>query len=298
MTTKIYHYRLHELTDYINWLYFFHSWGFPPQFATVARQHACPACRQAWVNSFAEAEREKAQTCLKLYEEAIELLQKLDKKYVAKGIYGLFSVTTCNDDIIFSTPEGPVHLPCLRQQLQPKKDCTYLCLTDFINPRGDTVGVFATTVDAEMEQLYSDDAYLRMLTQLLCDRLAEAAAEKMHQQIRTTDWGYAPDEHLTPDELFAEKYQGIRPAVGYPSLPDQSVNDIIDQLIGMHNIGIMLTESKAMRPHASVSGLMLAHPQANYFAVGKIGRDQLDDYAQRRGMKPEELEKYLSKNLL
>ena len=98
-----------------------------------------------------------------------------------------------------------------------------------------------------------------MLTQLLCDRLAEAAAEKMHQQIRIKDWGYAPDEQLSPDDLFAEKYQGIRPAVGYPSLPDQSVNAIIEQIIGMNAIGITLTESGAMLPHASVSGLMFSH---------------------------------------
>lgn len=298
MTIKTYTYHLHELTDYINWLYFFHSWGFPPQFASIARQHACPACQQAWVNSFPIAEREKARTCLKLYQEAIEQLQQLDKDYVVRGICGLFQVTTQNDDIIFNLPGKEIHFPCLRQQLQQEKDGVYLCLTDYINPCGDRIGVFATTVDAEMEKLFPDDSYQHMLTQLLCDRLAEAAAEKMHQQIRIKDWGYAPDEQLSPDDLFAEKYQGIRPAIGYPSLPDQSVNAIIEQIIGMNAIGITLTESGAMLPHASVSGLMFSHPKARYFAVGKIGNDQLADYAQRRGMPPEELEKFLSKNLL
>lgn len=298
MAIKIYTYHLHELADYINWLYFFHSWGFPPQFASIARQHDCPACHQAWINSFSTADQDKARVCLRLYKEAIELLQQLDKDYIVKGICGLFKVTTHNDDIIFNLPPKEIHFPCLRQQLQQEKDGTYLCLTDYINPHGDHIGIFATTVDAEMEKLYSDDSYLHMLTQLLCDRLAEAAAEKMHQQVRTKDWGYAPNEQLSIDDLFAEKYQGIRPAVGYPSLPDQSVNTIIEQIIGMNTIGITLTENGAMIPHASVSGLMLSHPQSRYFAVGKIGYDQLVDYAERRGLPPEELEKFLSKNLL
>ena len=153
MTIKTYTYHLHELTDYINWLYFFHSWGFPPQFASIARQHACPAC-QAWVNSFPIAEREKARTCLKLYQEAIEQLQQLDKDYVVRGICGLFQVTTQNDDIIFNLSGKEIHFPCLRQQLQQEKDGVYLCLTDYINPCGDRIGVFATTVDAEMEKLF------------------------------------------------------------------------------------------------------------------------------------------------
>ena len=154
MTIKTYTYHLHELTDYINWLYFFHSWGFPPQFASIARQHACPACQQDWVNSFPIAEREKARTCLKLYQEAIEQLQQLDKDYVVRGICGLFQVTTQNDDIIFNLSGKEIHFPCLRQQLQQEKDGVYLCLTDYINPCGDRIGVFATTVDAEMEKLF------------------------------------------------------------------------------------------------------------------------------------------------
>ena len=167
MTIKTYTYHLHELTDYINWLYFFHSWGFPPQFASIARQHACPACQQDWVNSFPIAEREKARTCLKLYQEAIEQLQQLDKDYVVRGICGLFQVTTQNDDIIFNLSGKEIHFPCLRQQLQQEKDGVYLCLTDYINPCGDRIGVFATTVDAEMEKLFPDDSYQHMLTQLL-----------------------------------------------------------------------------------------------------------------------------------
>jgi cobalamin-dependent methionine synthase I len=136
-----------------------------------------------------------------------------------------------------------------------------------------------------------------MMMQLLADRLAEATAELLHEQVRKTFWGYAPDEQLTMDDLLQERFQGIRPAVGYPSLPDTSVNFLIDSLIDMRQIGIRLTSNGAMKPHASVSGLMLAHPSARYFAVGKIDEEQLSDYARRRGVPVELMRKFLGSNL-
>jgi cobalamin-dependent methionine synthase I len=114
--------------------------------------------------------------------------------------------------------------------------------------------------------------------------LAEAAAERLHEEVRKSLWGYAPDEHLDIEQMLREEFQGIRPAVGYPSMPDTSLNFLLSDLIGMKSIGIRLTESGMMQPHASVSGLMLAHPQARYFDVGKVGEDQLEDYARRRGL--------------
>ena len=138
------------------------------------------------------------------------------------------------------------------------------------------------------------DAYKRLLTQTLTDRLAEAGAEKLHQYVRKEAWGYAPDEQLNIEQLHKEEFQGIRPAVGYPSLPDQSVNFLLDQLLDMHQIGITLTENGAMNPHASVSGLMFAHPQAHYFSVGKIGEDQFQDYVRRRGLSADEMRKFLA----
>lgn len=148
-----------------------------------------------------------------------------------------------------------------------------------------------------METDFDNDNYLKMMHQLLADRLAEAAAEKLHEDTRKTYWGYAPDERLTMDELHAEKFQGIRPAVGYPSLPDTSLNFIIADALGAKDIGIRLTESGAMKPHASVSGLMIAHPQARYFSLGKIGDDQLHDYARRRGVPVEMMRRFLSASL-
>ena len=136
-----------------------------------------------------------------------------------------------------------------------------------------------------------------MLVQLLCDRLAEATTERMHEDVRKKYWGYSTDERWTPQELLDEPYQGIRPAIGYPSLPDQSFNFLLEEVVRFSSIGIQLTESGAMMPHASVSGLIFAHPAARYFAIGKIDEQQLSDYAQRRGMKPDDIRKYLIANL-
>jgi cobalamin-dependent methionine synthase I len=135
------------------------------------------------------------------------------------------------------------------------------------------------------------------MMQLLADRLAEAAAERMHEEVRKHYWGYASEENLTIAEMQQERFQGIRPAVGYPSLPDTSLNFVIDSLLDLSQIGIRLTQSGAMKPHASVSGLMIAHPRARYFSLGKIGEDQLLDYARRRGLPVEYLRRFLAANL-
>jgi cobalamin-dependent methionine synthase I len=161
----------------------------------------------------------------------------------------------------------------------------------------DTVGAFATTIDERMEEPYQNDDYKHLLIKTLGERLAEAAAEKLHEFIRKKAWGYAPDEQLTMKQLLNEDYQGIRPAVGYPSLPDISVSYLLDELIDMKRIGIHLTENGMMQPHASVCGLMFSHPASRYFAVGKIDEEQLKDYAERRGFSVKEMRKYLSANL-
>ena len=148
-----------------------------------------------------------------------------------------------------------------------------------------------------METRYPDDAYKRMLVQTLADRLAEATAERLHEQVRKHIWGYAPDENLSIRQLHNEEFQGIRPAVGYPSLPDQSVNFLLDKLLDMTQIGIRLTENAMMQPHASVSGLMFAHPASRYFSVGRISEEQLRDYALRRGMPVEEMRRFLGENI-
>lgn len=290
-------YEIHDLTDYVNWIYFFFAWGFQPRFATIADIHGCDACRAGWLASFPEEERGKAAEAMQLHKEAMRMLNYLDGKYKVYGIYRLMNANSDGDNLIL---EG-TRFPLLRQQTRVRPEDPFLCLSDFVRPLSsgitDTVGGFATTVDAAMEELFTDDDYKHMLVKILSERLAEAAAEKMHQTLRTKIWGYAPDEKLSMKGLLREEYQGIRPAVGYPSLPDISVSHLLNELIEMDRIGIRLTENGMMQPLASVCGLMFAHPASRYFSVGKISEEQVNDYALRRGKTPEEVKKYLISNL-
>lgn len=293
-------YKIHDVAPYINWLYFFHAWGFPARFAAIAKIHGCDSCRASWLASFPEEDRMKAAEAMQLHKEAVRMLNELDVKYYAHVRFGIFECNADGDDIIIDdlNDEHQETLSFLRQQ---SGDC--LCLSDFIRPTNDEgirdrIGVFAACADEAIEHLYEhEDDYRHLLCQTLADRLAEAAIERAHETIRKFYWGYAPNENLSIDDLHAERFQGIRPAVGYPSMPDQSLNFDLDRLINFAAVGIRLTENGAMQPHASVSGLMIAHPQAHYFAVGQIGEDQLFDYAQRKGRTPEEMRPFLQANL-
>lgn len=290
-------YNIHDLAEYINWIYFFHAWGFQPRFTGIADIHGCDACRASWLASFPEEERAKAAEAMQLHKEANRMLNKLDANFKVFAIYRLMEANADGDDLLL---EGK-RFPLLRQQTRIKPEDPFLCLSDFVRPvEGgikDTVGAFATTIDPNMELLFKEDDYKLMLVKTLAERLAEAAAEKVHEDIRKKIWGYAPDEKLTKRELLNEEYQGIRPAVGYPSLPDISVSFLLDELLDMKQIGISLTENGMMQPHASVCGLMFAHPASRYFSVGKIGTDQLTDYAKRRGVTVDVMRKYLAANL-
>lgn len=290
-------YSIHEVAPYINWIYFFHAWGFQPRFAAIADIHGCDVCRASWLTTFEEADRPKAAEAMQLLKEANRMLNLLDEDFRVSTAFKLCKANADGDDMVL---DG-IRIPLLRQQTPTASHSPFLCLSDFVRPLSsgvtDIVGVFASTIDADMERLYENDPYKRLLVQTLADRLAEAATEKMHEYVRKEVWGYAKDEHLSIKELHSEQFQGIRPAVGYPSLPDQSVNFILDELLDMSQIGIALTENGAMSPHASVSGFMFAHPAARYFTVGKIGQDQLKDYATRRGMPLEVMRKFLAGNL-
>lgn len=273
-------YRISDLKDYINWVYFFHAWSLPQQ----------------------------SEESKHLFDEALKMLQRLQPYVKVKTVVELMPAWSEGDDIVVqpmrpcecgqSHPCGePIRLPMLRQQV-PGKDGMCHCLSDFIRPhsamRQDKIGIFATSTSIDVHKTFPDDDYSQMLLQTLADRLAEAGAERLHEEVRKTLWGYAPNEQLTMAELHQEKFQGIRPAVGYPCLPDISINFLLDKLIGFKSIGVTLTTSAMMQPHASVSGLMISLPQAHYFAVGKIDSDQLADYARRRQLPPEEIHKYIS----
>jgi len=263
----ILHYELSDVAPYINWGYFYYAWQLKQ-----------------------EAEQQRIRS------EAEDFLRSVEGRYRTHALFLLPEAHSDGDDIVVECPtDEPLRLPMLRQQHDSTSPC--LCLADFLHPVADRVGLFATSVDSGMESDFDSDPYAKMMAQLLADRLAEATAERMHQEVRTRYWGYAPDEQLSSDELHMEHFQGIRPAVGYPSLPDASLNFLLDRLLDMSQIGIRLTESGAMRPHASVSGLMMAHPQARYFSIGKIGDDQLADYARRRGIPLQLARKFLAANL-
>ena len=290
-------YHIHEVSEYINWVYFFHAWGFQPRYAGIANIHGCDACRAMWLVRFPEEERNKASEAMQLFKEANRMLRLLDEKgYQTHAIFRLTEANSEENDLWLDGKRFPL----LRQQNTLPGE-PYLCLSDFVRPlfggTKDQVGIFVTTIDKETENLYPDDAYRRMLVQTLADRLAEATAEKLHEQVRKQIWGYAPNEQLTIHQLHNEEFQGIRPAVGYPSLPDLSVNFLLDEWLDMKQIGIHLTENGMMQPHASVSGLMLAHPASRYFSVGKISEEQLNDYAKRRGLPIDEIRKFLAANL-
>ena len=290
-------YKIHELVEYIDWLYFFHSWRLGAQFGQISDIHGCDSCRAQWLASFPEEDRTKAAEAMQLFKEANRMLNELDKDYEVKVMFELFDSNSDGDNLIV----GDVVIPLLRQQVRKKDNEPYLCLSDFVRPLSsgikDTVGVFASSVNPEMEKTYEDDPYKHILVQTLTDRLAEAAVEKMHEYIRKVAWGYAKDENLTIKDMLKVKYQGIRPAVGYPSIPDQSINFLLNDLIDMSKIGIKLTENGAMYPHASVSGIIISHPASSYFSIGKIGEDQLKDYARRRNMEVSVMKKFLATNL-
>ena len=292
------HYDINDVSPYINWVYFFHAWGFAPQYASIADIHGCDACKAMWLISFPESERGKAAEAMQLFKEANRMIDTLNQTGKTHALFRLMKANSADNDIWLEE----TRLPLLRQQTtKENSEEPYLCLSDFVRPKdsgtSDQVGIFATTVDLPTLLVEEDNKYLQLLKQTLADRLAEATAEKTHEEVRKEIWGYAPDEDLTIKQLHQEKYQGMRPAVGYPSLPDLSINFLLDELLDMKQIGITLTENGMMRPHASVSGLMLAHPACRHFSVGKIDEAQLKNYALRRGMPLETMKKFLIANI-
>jgi len=226
-------------------------------------------------------------------------------------VVGLFPANAVGDDIEIYTDDsrGKVRtvLHNLRKQGRQPEGKYNESLADYVAPRetgiADWIGGFAATagigIDEKLEEFEAEhDDYRSIMLKALADRLAEALTEWLHRKVRTELWGYAAGEELDNEALIAERYQGIRPAMGYPASPDHTEKDLLWELLDAeYNTGIWLTESKAMVPTAAVSGLYFAHPQARYFAIGRIGRDQVEDYARRKGMPVEEVEKWLGQNL-
>jgi 5-methyltetrahydrofolate--homocysteine methyltransferase len=282
---------LATLRDYIDWTPFFHTWelkGIYPQIFEHAKY---------------------GQEAKKVFEEGNRLLDRIisEKLITAHGVYGLFAAYAEGDDVVL--PDAGVTLHFLRQQPELKEGEAprSVSLADFVAPKGvgrtDYVGAFAVTTGLGLKELADSfrtqhDDYNAIMAEALADRLAEAFAEYLHEHVRKVAWGYAPEEDLGKDALIEEKYRGIRPAPGYPACPDHTEKGTIWRLLDVEaRTGMKLTESFAMWPGASVSGLYFAHPESRYFSLGKIGRDQVEDYARRKGQTMAEAERWLGPNL-
>jgi 5-methyltetrahydrofolate--homocysteine methyltransferase len=287
---------LAELARYIDWTFFFTAWELRGRFpAILDHPEQGPAARELYANA------------RKLLDDIIA-----GKKLRARGVYGFWPAAADGNDVVLYADPGKtrevVRFAMLRQQLakaEDKQGNPCLSLADFVAPLGaraaDHVGAFAVTAGlgaAELAAAYekSLDDYSAIIVKALADRLAEAFAEYLHQRARR-DWGYGKNEDLTNDDLIDEKYRGIRPAFGYPACPDHTEKGKLFDLLGARAAGLELTESFAMTPAASVSGLYFAHPSARYFNVGRIGRDQVEDYARRKGVPILEMERWLAPNL-
>ncbi len=302
---------LNPITKYIDWTFFFHTWKIAGKYPDIETLCDCVSCQTAWLLQFPEKEREKAQEAFKLFRDAQAMLKELitGKKLQAKAILYFSEAKSENEGIVFlpdQTQETPLYIPMLRQQRSNKTSGFCYSLSDFLpnisnlSPNiSEFVGIFAVTIQGAEEistqfQLQEDD-YNALLVKSLADRLAEATSEWLHEQVRKHYWGYAPQENFTVEELRKVPYQGIRPAIGYPCLPDQSVIFDINKLLYLEEIGITLTGSGVMLPNSSICGLYFSHPAAFYFMIEKIGEDQMNDYAQRKKCNPEELTKWLAK---
>ncbi len=289
-------YDIAELIDYVDWTPFFHSWELKGRYPQILSHETM------------------GEEATKLFTDAQAMLADIvgNKKLRARAVIGLFPANQVgDDDIRIFTDESrsdelmTVHQ--LRQQTQKGNGKYNHCLADYIAPldsgKADYIGGFAVTtgigLDAMVDAFEADhDDYQSIMAKALADRLAEAFAERLHERIRKEFWGYASDESISNKERIAEQYQGIRPAPGYPACPDHTEKDLLWQLLDAEtNTNISLTESYAMVPTAAVSGWYFSHPDSQYFGVAKIAEDQVEDYAQRKGMEMKEMERWLAPNL-
>ena len=289
---------LTELAKYIDWGPFFQTWDLAGPFPAILKDEVV------------------GTEAVRVYADGQRMLKRLieGRWLTASGVMGFWPANSVNDDDIqLYTDESREQVAMtwwgLRQQAEKQvidgKMRPSRALADFVAPKGvakDYVGVFAVTAGIgveKKEKYFLDDLddYSAIMLKALADRLAEAFAEALHERVRKDLWGYAPQESLSTENLIAEKYRGIRPAPGYPACPDHSVKREMFELLQAQEIGMELTESLAMMPAASVSGFYLAHPDCTYFNVGKIGEDQLQDQAARRGADVERLSRLLAPNL-
>jgi 5-methyltetrahydrofolate--homocysteine methyltransferase len=291
---ELVNYPLAEIAKYIDWTPFFQTWMLAGRYPKI------------FEDTLVGPEAKK------LFTDAQKMLQQIinEKSLQANGVVAFYPCHgTSSDDVILLDEAENKELKTLhflRQQNKKAQNLPNFCLSDFIAPQAsgkkDYIGMFAVTAGIGIEKLLEQfkvqqDDYSEIMVKALADRLAEAFAELLHKKVRKELWGYAASEKLSEDELIEEKYQGIRPAPGYPACPDHTEKKAIFELLKANEIGIILTESYAMFPASSVSGYYFSHPESKYFGLGKIEKDQVHEYAIRKGMSLEEMEKWLSPNL-
>ena len=279
---------LDDLVECFDWTPFFRSWELAGTYPAILDDPIV------------------GESARNLYKDARAMLDRIigEKWLTARGVAQFWPCARHGDDVILhpNDDELSVRLPFLRQQFIKSRGRANFCLADFIDPAGDWIGGFAVGIhgiEPHLARFKADnDDYSDILLKALADRFAEAFAERLHQHVRTTLWAYAPGEQLTNEALIREQYRGIRPAPGYPACPDHTLKPILfDLLEAPETAGITLTESQAMLPTSAVSGFYFAHPESQYFGVATIGRDQLEDYAARRGMDVPTMERWLRPNL-
>lgn len=277
---------LSDLRDYIDWTPFFRAWELAGNFPAILTDEVV------------------GESASGLYADAQAMLDSIvaEKWLTARGVAALWPCRRDGDDVILTADGEETCIPFLRQQIAKREGRANMCLADFIDPAGDWIGGFAVGIhgiDAHIERFRSQhDDYNDILLKALADRLAEAFAERLHAHVRTTLWGYAPDEQLTNEALIREQYRGIRPAPGYPACPEHSIKRTLFDLLGAEQaVGLELTDSFAMLPTAAVSGFYFGHAQAEYFGVARIGEDQVADYATRRGVDMALATRWLRPNL-
>jgi 5-methyltetrahydrofolate--homocysteine methyltransferase len=275
--TRVVEPKISTLREYIDWTFFFTAWELKGKYPAILDSPSHGAVAR------------------ELFEHANELLDEIQSKrwLQAKGVYGFWPARSEGDDILL---ENGVRFPMLRQQVDHGDDKPYFSLADFIAPQGDHLGAFAVTAGLGVDELAGrfqaeHDDYRAIMVKALADRLAEAFAEYLHEVARR-EW-YETGPKLSGEDLIGERYRGIRPAFGYPACPDHSEKHKLFDLLGARSIGMDLTESGAMTPTAAVAGLYFAHPRSRYFMVGKVGRDQVEDYARRKDMAVTEAERWL-----
>jgi 5-methyltetrahydrofolate--homocysteine methyltransferase len=283
-------YPLEEIRKYIDWTPFFQTWMLAGRYPGILQD---PVVGE-------EAKR--------LYKDANLMLDDIvkHKKLQANGVVAFFDAASNGDDVALFNHAGQslATFHFLRQQNKKAQNLPNFCLADFISPEkgNDHFGLFAVTAGIGLEKLVEEhkaryDDYSEIMAKALADRLAEAFAECLHEKVRKELWGYAANEALTNDQLIDEEYKGIRPAPGYPACPDHTEKKLLFDLLDATKIGIQLTDSFAMYPAAAVSGFYFSHPESKYFGLGKIEKDQVEDYAKRKGMSVSEIERWLAPNL-